>query len=126
MTPAPVQPGSATTGATTPSNQLIGTDAFLKLLVAELSHQDPLNAMDPSQMVAQLAQLSTVDELTKVRKSSQAAMAVALLGRQVTGLDPVSGTLVQGSVAGVSLGPGEPQLVVNGTPLPLSAIRSVP
>ncbi len=81
MTPAPVQPGSATTGATTPSNQLIGTDAFLKLLVAELSHQDPLNAMDPSQMVAQLAQLSTVDELTKVRKSSQAASSPTMLQR---------------------------------------------
>lgn len=46
--------------ATTPSNTL-GKDAFLKLLVAQLQHQDPTNTQDPNQMVQQMATFTSLE-----------------------------------------------------------------
>src|SRR5690242_17407605 len=73
---------STTTSATTasPLSTLTGTSAttqvgpgagnpemneFLTLLTAQLKNQDPTNPTDPTQFVAQLAQFSTVEQLTK-------------------------------------------------------------
>ncbi|MCA9596128.1 MAG: flagellar hook assembly protein FlgD [Myxococcales bacterium] len=43
-------------------NQAMGQDAFLKLLVAQLRHQDPLKPQDSSQFVAELAQFSSLEQ----------------------------------------------------------------
>ena len=45
----------------------LGKDDFLKLLVAQLSHQDPLNPQDGSQFVAQLTQFSSLEQLISIR-----------------------------------------------------------
>lgn len=60
----------------------LGRDEFLKLLVAQLKNQDPLNPMDGKDMAAQLAQFSTVEQLisinTALGKTSDASEATAL------------------------------------------------
>jgi flagellar basal-body rod modification protein FlgD len=61
------QPASLTQG---PGGAL-GKDEFLKLLVAQMKHQDPMNPMDGSQMAAQLAQFSSVEQLTQINESLQ-------------------------------------------------------
>jgi flagellar basal-body rod modification protein FlgD len=61
------QPASLTQG---PGGAL-GKDQFLKLLVAQMKHQDPMNPMDGSQMAAQLAQFSSVEQLTQINESLQ-------------------------------------------------------
>jgi flagellar basal-body rod modification protein FlgD len=48
---------SSTTGTTTAQEQ---TDRFMKLLVAQLNNQDPMNPMDNAQMTSQIAQINTV------------------------------------------------------------------
>ncbi|HEX4353141.1 MAG TPA: FlgD immunoglobulin-like domain containing protein [Polyangiales bacterium] len=53
--PAPVNPSSD-----------MGSDTFLKLLVAQLQNQDPMSPMQSQDMVAQLAQLSSVQKLSDV------------------------------------------------------------
>ena len=50
-------------------NQEMGQDAFLKLLMAEMQNQDPMNPMDSKDTVAQMAQFSTVEQLTKVSEA---------------------------------------------------------
>ena len=50
-------------------NQEMGQDSFLKLLMAEMENQDPLSPMDSKDTVAQMAQFSTVEQLTKVSES---------------------------------------------------------
>jgi flagellar basal-body rod modification protein FlgD len=40
---------------------------FLQLLVTQLKGQDPLNPQDPTQFVTQLAQFSSLEELTNIR-----------------------------------------------------------
>jgi flagellar basal-body rod modification protein FlgD len=51
------------------STNTLGKDAFLKLLVAQLKNQDPQNPADSSQMAAQLAQFSSVEQLTNISKT---------------------------------------------------------
>jgi flagellar basal-body rod modification protein FlgD len=47
----------------------MGRDEFLKMLVAQLKNQDPLNPMDGKDMAAQLAQFSTVEQLIAMNKT---------------------------------------------------------
>lgn len=50
----------------------MGRDEFLKMLVAQLKNQDPLNPMDGKDMAAQLAQFSTVEQLIAMNKTMDA------------------------------------------------------
>jgi flagellar basal-body rod modification protein FlgD len=68
-------------------------DRFLKLFVAQLSNQDPLNPMDNAQMTSQMAQINTVTGIQQLNQTvkalaeqfgqTQAAQAASLVGRQV-------------------------------------------
>ncbi|HEU4612714.1 MAG TPA: flagellar hook capping FlgD N-terminal domain-containing protein, partial [Kofleriaceae bacterium] len=54
---------SSSTATTTSSTQLQGTkDEFLRLFMAQLQHQDPFAPTSGADMVAQLAQLSSVEQ----------------------------------------------------------------
>jgi|GEM_PF-1838171 flagellar basal-body rod modification protein FlgD len=101
-------------------------DAFVQVLVAELSRQDPTNALDPAQLVAQLAQLTTVEQLQQVRAGQAWEVAVALLGRSVTAIDPTTGAPLGGTVVGILRGATGPLLQVGGTAVPLESVTSIP
>jgi flagellar basal-body rod modification protein FlgD len=77
--------GGTTTGAatsTTADANSLGQDAFLKLLVTQLQHQDPSNPMDNSQFITQLATFSSLEKLsaisTQVTAISQLLVAQGL------------------------------------------------
>ena len=105
---------SADTGASTGtrSSQLNGDasqDRFLKLLVAQLSNQDPLNPMDNAQMTTQMAQISTVSSIEKVNTTlgdlaAQIASMQMLQGSSLVGHDVLfqgsSLSVFEGSAAG--------------------------
>jgi len=64
-----------TTSNTTPNEDSLisniaggamGRDEFVKLLVAQMSNQDPLNPMDGKELATQLAQFSSVEQLLNV------------------------------------------------------------
>ncbi|MBR56490.1 MAG: flagellar hook capping protein [Myxococcales bacterium] len=84
------QASSASAGATQAG---LGRDQFLKLLISQLENQSPLNPMDSTAFVAQLAQFSSLEQLTQVNEGlasisvGQAGMinnqAVGLVGRTV-------------------------------------------
>src|SRR3954454_16346828 len=66
-------------------------DAFLKLLMAQMQNQDPLAPTDSSQMMSQMAQFTSVEQLTKLTSSITALQlgqdftgSVALIGKSVT------------------------------------------
>ncbi|QFG01131.1 flagellar hook assembly protein FlgD [Psychrobacillus glaciei] len=54
-------PKTATTG-----NGTLGKDAFLKILMAQLQNQDPTKPMDDSQFIAQMAQFSSLEQMTNL------------------------------------------------------------
>lgn len=72
--------GTATTLPSAPGGKL-GKDEFLKMLVAQLRHQDPLNPMKGDDMAAQLAQFSSLEQLTNIGKAleNQASMQEGLI-----------------------------------------------
>ena len=86
--PSVALPASETRG---PGGKL-GRDEFLKLLVAQMKHQDPMNPMNADQMAAQLAQFSTVEQLAQLnatvsaQQEAQAAMVNALHAGTAVGL----------------------------------------
>jgi flagellar basal-body rod modification protein FlgD len=64
---------STTSTTTTATNKNdVGKDAFLKLLVEQMKHQDPLAPQDSSQFLAQLAQFNSLDQLMSI--NSQLAL----------------------------------------------------
>ena len=52
-----------------PAKNSLGKDEFLKLLTVQMSHQDPLSPMDNKDMIAQLAQFSSVEQMTQVNQN---------------------------------------------------------
>ena len=98
---------------------------FLKLMTTQLQHQDPTKPMDNSQMVAQMAQLSTVqgiDDLNKTVAGFQQAMAsdqilkgAALVGHEV--LVPSSKVSLEsdGGASGTVAAPGSGTVTIDIT-----------
>jgi flagellar basal-body rod modification protein FlgD len=57
---------TSTTSTTASSTSSLGMDAFLQLLVTQLEYQDPLSPMDDKEFVAELAQFSSLEQLTEI------------------------------------------------------------
>jgi flagellar basal-body rod modification protein FlgD len=99
---------NATSSAT--GNSAMGETQFLQLLTAQLQNQDPLNPMDDTTFVAELAQFSSVEQLTSVNTNLQSLMvaqassndtsAASLIGTQVL---YNSGSVALGATGGATL-----------------------
>lgn len=70
---------SSATGAVSAQEQ---TDRFMKLLVAQLNNQDPMNPMDNAQMTSQIAQINTVSGIQELNATMQ-SMAAQFTSMQV-------------------------------------------
>jgi flagellar basal-body rod modification protein FlgD len=104
--------GGATSPREAPSGTL-GKDEFLKLLVGQLRHQDPLNPLNDAEFMGQMAQFTQVEQLTNMAKGLELDRAFALIGREVTYRNS-EGDLVRGLVERVVTENGKLTLTVNG------------
>ena len=95
-----------------PTNGTMGRDEFLKMLVAQLKNQDPLNPMDGKDMAAQLAQFSTVEQLIAMNKTmdetkaAQSAMTDAIESLEKTQNERADelAQLIEGQMAMATVG----------------------
>jgi flagellar basal-body rod modification protein FlgD len=116
-------------GKTVTAGGDMGKDEFLKILIAQLSHQDPTQPMQDKEFIAQMAQFSSLEQMTNVSSeiSKVAALlekgqAVSLLGRMV---EIAAGSrLVEGTVDEVT-GGDYPQILVNGLFYDVSQVQKV-
>ncbi|MEM4409851.1 MAG: flagellar hook capping FlgD N-terminal domain-containing protein [Candidatus Caldarchaeum sp.] len=76
-------------------------ETFLKLLVVQLTTQNPLEPMNDRDFFAQMAQLGMVQSLGRLQLSLQLGQAASLIGRHVEVLSPVDGRTVEGRVEAV-------------------------
>jgi flagellar basal-body rod modification protein FlgD len=99
---------SSTPAASSASSSTVSADTFLKLLVAQMQNQDPLNPMDNAQVTSQMAQINTVTGINTLNTtvqslSSQFTQMQALQGASLVGhsvivpgnmlnIDPTSAT----------------------------------
>ncbi len=87
---------SNTTATTGTSNSAANTDPaasqdrFLKLLVAQLNNQDPMNPMDNAQMTSQMAQINTVTGIQQLNQTMKD------MGTQLTSLQVLQSTSIVG------------------------------
>jgi len=107
----------------------LGKDDFLKLLITQLSHQDPTQPLQDREFVAQMAQFSTLEqmtnmngELSKVLGLLARSQAVNLLGKTVEILQGQSS--ITGRVEAIS-GSQYPQVLVDGRYYDASEVVSV-
>lgn len=105
---------SATLSNSTNSSSNTGLSAlssadFMKLMITQLSNQDPLNPTDSNQMLGQISQISTLQSNTQMTSSLssltlQQSIGAGgnLVGKTVTGVD-TDGTNITGIVNGVKV-----------------------
>ena len=85
------------------SNNEMDKNAFLRILVAELSNQDPENAKDSSQYVAQMAQFASLEQMSNLNNTSAMNSANSLIGKMVgLNLADPQGVPYAGIVKGVT------------------------
>jgi flagellar basal-body rod modification protein FlgD len=109
--------------------QNMGKDEFLKLLLTQLAYQDPMAPMEDKEFISQMAQLSTLDQMTSMANDFAQLKAIlrsgeaqAALGR---GVELVDGEIIiQGIVKAVSRD-DNPEILVNGNTYQWDQVLSV-
>jgi flagellar basal-body rod modification protein FlgD len=128
---AGTQPATQSETSSSEKVASLGKDDFLKLLVAQLQHQDPMSPMDNNEYMGQLAQFSTLEQITNVgeemkrmRATSQVDQAVAMIGKDV-GYAVKDGIPAHGVVDSVRIVDGEIILTVGEVDVSPADITSV-
>ena len=124
-----VQSFNKSLSSTREVSQSLGKDDFLKILLTQLSHQDPTQPLEDKEFVAQMAQFSSLEqmanmnaELGRVFGLLARSQAVALLGKTV---EVGSGEQrILGEVEAVS-GADFPQILVQGRYYGVDQVLSV-
>ena len=100
---------AAAAATKTATQNILGKDDFLKLMVAQMKNQDPMNPADDKDNIAQMAQFSALEQITNLAGATQEladrltlAQNVGLLGHTVT-YTGADGTAVSGAVDGLQI-----------------------
>jgi flagellar basal-body rod modification protein FlgD len=111
---------TATTSASESNKNVLGKDAFMKMMVAQLKNQDPLNPMDGTAFLSQLAQFSSLEQmqnlndtmtsLPSVMSNFSNAQMVSLIGTEAT----ASGNVIHASGATAKINYQLPSDIQNG------------
>lgn len=102
-------------------NSELDKNAFLKLLITQLRYQDPLSPMDDKEFVAQMAQFSTLEQVTNMAKGLENFLVnfswsqfINMIGKTVRFTDSETGEKVQGKVTGIKPTSNGIVLIING------------
>ncbi|MCL2480948.1 MAG: flagellar hook assembly protein FlgD [Spirochaetaceae bacterium] len=111
------------------SKNQLDKDDFLKILITQLTHQDPTKPMEDREFIAQMAQFSSLEQMTNMSKEFAkmqnviaSNQAISLIGKTVQVTDGEQ--VITGKVEEVS-GYEYPQLLVNGKYYDMSRIEKI-
>lgn len=115
-------------------DQELGRDAFLTLLVLQLQNQDPLNPIENNELLAQLAQFTSLEQMRNLNESFDVLSgnidqlnfisASELLGRTVSGID-TDGNPIQGVVEGIQLDGSVVMLNIDGGQMSMAGVLQI-
>ena len=126
-------------GQNGPSETDLGKDSFMRLLVTQLRHQDPLEPAKNEEMLAQLAQFSSLEEMQELNENilglavlqqsnalmQQLTSSSGLINKSVKFADPATGNDRWGRVDSVKIVDGLAVLHINGEDVPLANVLEV-
>ena len=111
---------SSSIDSTTLQSSSLGMQDFLKILLTQLTYQDPLKPMDNQQFMAQMAQFTTLEQTQQLNDkigqliSTQATLqSVGLIGKTIDA--STSSGSVTGTVTALTLDQNTPQLTIKTT-----------
>ena len=121
------------------ANQNLDKGAFMKLLVSQLQHQDPMSPVANEDFVAQLATFSSLEQLEGLNQNvvaeialnqsnallSQLTQSSALIGKDVKWQDFETDTEKSGTVESVKIVDGLAVLRIDGEDVPLASVTEV-
>lgn len=132
--PGTVPSNGVQTGSTTPATErkkTLDSEVFLKLLVTQLTNQDPSSPMNTNEMIAQTTQLASMEQLTALANTSTENFALsmrqtaaALLGQEAQYVD-ADGVTQKGIVTAVSYAGAIPVVTIGEARIPLDAVSGV-
>jgi flagellar basal-body rod modification protein FlgD len=109
----------------------LGKDEFLKILAAQFRGQNPLEPLNDTEFIAQMAQFSSLEQLQNISAKLETfeedlvwGQYMALLGKELYALT-VDDEFIEGTVTGVSFKNGQFQLEIDGREYDIGAIISV-
>ena len=95
----------------------IGQDDFIKILLTQLTYQDPLKPLDNQQFIAQMAQFTSLEESKQLNDKvdsllsmQSASQSIGLIGKTVEVAN--GGASSTGQVTTITFSSGQPQLTV--------------
>jgi flagellar basal-body rod modification protein FlgD len=125
--------GTSGTSIGNTSQDQLGANQFLDLLMDQLKYQNPASPTNPTQYMSQLAEMSSVQQETSIAQStsqnassSAVSSAVGLIGDTVSYTDQKTGDAVSGQVQSVQITSNGPTLTIDGVAgIAPSAVTSV-
>ena len=122
----------ASTGAVASASLAYTQDTFMKLLVAQLKNQNPMEPMDNTEFTTQLAQMGQLEQLTTLNSNFEQYLrgqellnAKALIGARVRYTHESGNYTLEGTVSGARLDGGQVKLVVGNALVPLSSVVEI-
>lgn len=117
---------------TTNSLANLGQEQYMKLFLAQLQNQNPLEPLSDRDMLTQLTQFSSLQGITQLNANfadllqlQQLTQGSALIGRTVTFARSGSDALASGVVSAVTAEGGAVSLRIGGQSVPLGQVRRV-
>lgn len=123
-----------TNGSVKSGDNTLGKDDFLKILVAQLKHQDPAKPLEDREFIAQMAQFSSVEQIMNMAselKLLRQSMGISsdLIGKHISWNEKnLSGTGIvarTGLVEAISFSAGNQYVVVENNKIPIDSLTKV-
>jgi flagellar basal-body rod modification protein FlgD len=111
-----------TTTSTTDNS--LGKDSFLKLLMVQLQNQDPLKPMDDTQFISQMAQFSSLEQMQNMSSTMSNLQAANMVGKPINWTDD-KGNVQSGTVDAITMVNGTAKLQVGEQLIDLSSVTAM-
>lgn len=112
------------TGAKREPKGTLGKDDFLMLMIGKLQNQDPMNPTDDTQFMAQMAQMTSLEQMTNMSVAMSQSQAFGMLGKTVSYTD-ASGNVKTGTVDRVVLNGSKVTLKIGADDVAPDRVSSV-
>jgi flagellar basal-body rod modification protein FlgD len=125
------QVAAKTAGANTAKSNDLDSGQFMQILLAQLTHQNPLEPMDNAEMMSQFSQLNSLQELRGINTSmenvsatSQTTYLSSLIGKMVKA-SRSDGKIIEGVVEGVITDADKPQVLIGDERVDLANVLEI-